>query len=163
QVPARTPTRARSRPVMPTRGAPAAQRDAGRLDYTFTAMSEDEAKQFGIAASRRPMPLVCISSLPEWGNFIRAISGATRFARKMKNALANSFGRANARMNLRSWAFSGHSPIERAIMRRLTLVVAVLCCAAIGAAVAYGLKARFDENKRCCLVPTARNISLSLR
>src|SRR5262249_42695169 len=48
-------------------------------------------------------------------------------------------------------------------MRRLTLVVAVRCCAAIGAAIAYGLKARFDENKRCCLVPTARNISLSLR
>ena len=48
-------------------------------------------------------------------------------------------------------------------MRRLTLVVAVLCCTAIGAAVAYKLKARFDENKRCCLVPTARNISLSLR
>src|SRR5262249_53813164 len=48
-------------------------------------------------------------------------------------------------------------------MRRLTLVVAVLCCTAIGAAVAYKLKARFDENKHCCLVPTARNISLSLR
>jgi hypothetical protein len=53
--------------------------------------------------------------------------------------------------------------IERAIMRRLTLVVAVLCCAAIGAAVAYKAHTRFDENKRCCLVPTARNISLSLR
>lgn len=48
-------------------------------------------------------------------------------------------------------------------MRRLTLVVAVLCCAAIGAAVAYKAHTRFDENKRCCLVPTARNISLSLR
>jgi hypothetical protein len=53
--------------------------------------------------------------------------------------------------------------IERAIMRRLTLVVAVLCCAAIGAAVAYKAHTRFDEHKRCCLVPTARNISLSLR
>jgi len=52
-------------------------------------------------------------------------------------------------------------------------MVAVLCCTAIGAAVAYkapglkvrfdDLKAQFDENKRCCLVPTARNISLSLR
>ena len=40
-------------------------------------------------------------------------------------------------------------------MRRLTLVVAVLCCAAIGAAVAYKAHTRFDENKRCCLVPTA--------
>src|SRR5215831_2695533 len=44
---------------------------------------------------------------------------------------------------------------------RLTLMAAVLCCTAIGAAVAY--KAQFDENERCCLVPTARNISLSLR
>jgi hypothetical protein len=34
------------------RGA-SAQRDAGRLDYTFTVMSEDEAKQFGIAADMR--------------------------------------------------------------------------------------------------------------
>jgi hypothetical protein len=34
------------------RGA-SAQRDAGRLDYTFTVMSEDEAKQFGIAADLR--------------------------------------------------------------------------------------------------------------
>ena len=34
------------------RGA-SAQRDAGRLDYTFTVMSEDEAKQFGIAADVR--------------------------------------------------------------------------------------------------------------
>src|SRR5262249_60868498 len=53
---------------------------------------------------------------------------------------------------------------------RLTLTAAVLCCTAIGAAVAYkapgsfdDLKAEFDENKRCWLVPTARNISLSLR
>src|SRR5258708_33374037 len=53
--------------------------------------------------------------------------------------------------------------IERAIMRRLTLVVAVVGCAAIGAAVAYNAHTRFDENKRCCLVPTARNISLSIR
>jgi AAA domain/alpha-glutamyl/putrescinyl thymine pyrophosphorylase clade 1 len=34
------------------RGA-SAQRDAGRLDYTFTVMPEDEAKQFGIAADVR--------------------------------------------------------------------------------------------------------------
>src|SRR5262249_32465028 len=34
------------------RGA-SAQRDAGRLDYTFTVMSEDEAEQFGIAADVR--------------------------------------------------------------------------------------------------------------
>lgn len=34
------------------RGA-SAQRDAGRLDYTFTVMSEDEAKQFGINADER--------------------------------------------------------------------------------------------------------------
>ena len=34
------------------RGA-SAQRDAGRLDYTFTVMSEHEAKQFGIAADER--------------------------------------------------------------------------------------------------------------
>jgi hypothetical protein len=34
------------------RGA-SAQRDAGRLDYTLTVMSEDEAKQFGIAADER--------------------------------------------------------------------------------------------------------------
>jgi hypothetical protein len=30
-----------------------AQRDAGRLDYTFTVMSEDEAKRFGIPADER--------------------------------------------------------------------------------------------------------------
>jgi hypothetical protein len=34
------------------RGA-SAQRDAGRLDHTFTVMSEDEAKQFGISADER--------------------------------------------------------------------------------------------------------------
>jgi hypothetical protein len=34
------------------RGA-SAQRDAGRLDYTFTVMSEDEAKAFGILAEER--------------------------------------------------------------------------------------------------------------
>jgi hypothetical protein len=34
------------------RGA-SAQRDAGRLDYTLTVMSEDEAKQFGIPADER--------------------------------------------------------------------------------------------------------------
>lgn len=34
------------------RGA-SAQRDAGRLDFTLTVMSEDEAKQFGIAADVR--------------------------------------------------------------------------------------------------------------
>jgi hypothetical protein len=34
------------------RGA-SAQRDAGRLDYTLTVMSEDEAKQFGIPADMR--------------------------------------------------------------------------------------------------------------
>jgi hypothetical protein len=34
------------------RGA-SAQRDAGRLDYTFTVMSEAEAKQFGIAVDER--------------------------------------------------------------------------------------------------------------
>jgi hypothetical protein len=34
------------------RGA-SAQRDAGRLDYTFTVMSEDEAKQFGMPVDER--------------------------------------------------------------------------------------------------------------
>ena len=34
------------------RGA-SAQRDAGRLDFTFTVMSEDEAKRFGIPADER--------------------------------------------------------------------------------------------------------------
>jgi hypothetical protein len=34
------------------RGA-SAQRDAGRLDYTLTVMSEDEAKQFGISPEER--------------------------------------------------------------------------------------------------------------
>src|SRR5262249_25696912 len=44
-------------------------------------------------------------------------------------------------------------------IRMITSLAVLVAVAAIGAAAA----ARFDENKRCCLVSTARNISLSLR
>ena len=43
---------------------------------------------------------------------------------------------------------------------RIIRVIAMLVGVAVIGAAAY---MRFDENKRCCLVPTTRNISLSLR
>jgi hypothetical protein len=66
------------------RGA-SAQRDAGRLDYTFTVMSEDEAKAFGIAAEERKRYMRLDKAK---ANIVRAVKA--RWFRLMSVPLGNA-------------------------------------------------------------------------